>query len=87
MHEDSFSKLSERYFKSVPWPVPAVVAEHVEHDELFLIFYKELYYRHLYADMQPTLAQHIEAWDYYCGLSTAFLEDKMLGVALPPLWL
>jgi len=48
----SFNKLTDRFFKSSPWPEAETVAKVVHGDQLFLILYKELYYRHVYARVQ-----------------------------------
>lgn len=47
-------------------------------DEVFLLFYKELYYRHIYSRLQPTLAQRVEAWDNYCDLFN-FILSRFCG--------
>ena len=57
----TFPKLTEEYFKSSPWPDAEEVAPIVQEDQLFLILYKELYYRHIYARVQggPTIEQRL----------------------------
>ena len=59
LYENTFPKLTEEYFKSSPWPEAEEVAPIVQEDQLFLILYKELYYRHIYARVQggPTIEQ------------------------------
>jgi translation initiation factor 3 subunit L len=53
--------LTEEYFKSSPWPDAEEIAPVVQEDQLFLILYKELYYRHIYARVQggPTIEQRL----------------------------
>ncbi|EEB12467.1 eukaryotic translation initiation factor 3 subunit 6-interacting protein, putative [Pediculus humanus corporis] len=49
IYENSFPKLSLQYFENRPWPDEHEVAPLVDNDTNFLILYKELYYRHIYA--------------------------------------
>lgn len=37
-------------------------------DPLFLTLYKELYYRHIYAKLAPTVDQRFESYENYCDL-------------------
>ena len=37
-------------------------------DTIFQILYKELYYRHIYAKLQPTIEQRFESWQNYLDL-------------------
>ena len=46
--------------KSSPWPPAEAIAPLVNNDQQFLLLYKELYYRHIYSKLQPTLEQRIE---------------------------
>ncbi|XP_050771336.1 eukaryotic translation initiation factor 3 subunit L isoform X2 [Numenius arquata] len=49
IYENSWTKLTERFFKNTPWPEAEAIAPQVGNDAVFLILYKELYYRHIYA--------------------------------------
>uniref|UniRef100_A0A8B9Z3I0 Eukaryotic translation initiation factor 3 subunit L n=1 Tax=Buteo japonicus TaxID=224669 RepID=A0A8B9Z3I0_9AVES len=49
IYENSWTKLTERFFKNTPWPEAEAIASQVGNDAVFLILYKELYYRHIYA--------------------------------------
>jgi translation initiation factor 3 subunit L len=40
MYEISFPKLSERYFKSGPWPQVDLVSDLVDQDHVFCLLYK-----------------------------------------------
>merc|ERR1719291_338212 len=62
IYEKSFNKLTDRYYKSSPWPPAEAIAPLVNNDQQFLLLYKELYYRHIYSKLQPTLEQRIESW-------------------------
>jgi len=75
LYETTFNRYSERYFKTTSWPSPEIVAKYVDDDEVFLLFYKELYYRHIYSRLVPTLAQRLEAWENYCELFNFILSE------------
>jgi hypothetical protein len=40
MVEGSFQKLSERFYKSSPWPSVELIADVVDHDHVFCLLYK-----------------------------------------------
>jgi translation initiation factor 3 subunit L len=66
------------------------VAPIVGNDQLFLIFYKELYYRHIYARVQggPTLEQRFESYYNYCNLFNYILSaEGPVPLELPNQWL
>lgn len=86
MYEISFPKLSERYFKTTSWPPVEYIADLVEHDHVFCMLYKELYYRHLYAKTLPDLRQRCESWDNYCDLFGVILHGSV-NMVLPNTWL
>ena len=51
----SWTKLTERFFKNTPWPEAETIAPQVGNDAVFLILYKELYYRHIYAKVSVSI--------------------------------
>lgn len=54
----------------------------------FLLLYKELYYRHIYSKLQPTLEQRMESWLNYCDIFNLLLSvDTPLALELPNQWL
>ncbi|XP_034259212.1 eukaryotic translation initiation factor 3 subunit L isoform X2 [Pantherophis guttatus] len=59
-------------------------------DAVFLILYKELYYRHIYAKVSggPTLEQRFESYYNYCNLFNYILNaDGPAPLELPNQWL
>ncbi len=38
---------------------------------------QEMYYRHLYATVQPTLEQRCDSWDNYCALFNVILSSNI----------
>uniref|UniRef100_A0A7S3EEE9 Eukaryotic translation initiation factor 3 subunit L n=1 Tax=Rhodosorus marinus TaxID=101924 RepID=A0A7S3EEE9_9RHOD len=90
LYEDNFVKISERYFKNSAWPSADAVSYLVDHDEPFLLLYKELTFRHmytLYGKSQPSIREQANAWASYCDLFGAFLNGDMVGLDLPAAWL
>jgi len=88
IYENSFNKLTDRYYKTSPWPPAEAIAPLVDSDQQFLLLYKELYYRHIYSKLQPTLEQRIESWLNYCDIFNLLLEGKgPLSLQLPNQWL
>ena len=61
MYEKSFSAISERYFKASPWPAVEAVAKYADDDHVFCLLYKEMYFRHVYGKVTPTLEQRWRA--------------------------
>ena len=87
IYENSFNKLTDRYYKNSPWPPAEVISPLVDGDQQFLLLYKELYYRHVYAKLQPTLEQRFESWANYCDIFNLLLSDSPVALELPNQWL
>ncbi|CAH1793502.1 unnamed protein product [Owenia fusiformis] len=89
-YESGFNKLTDRFFKTTPWPEAEAVAPIVQNDHLFLILYKELYYRHIYARVPsgPTQEQRFESYYNYCNLFNYILNaEGPVPLELPNQWL
>eukprot|EP01018_Ginkgo_biloba_P001413 Gb_07559 [translate_table: standard] len=86
MYEGSFQKLSERMFKQSPWPSMEAIAPYVDNDHVFCLLYREMWFRHLYARLTPTLKQRFESWDNYCNLFQVILHG-VVNMQLPNQWL
>ncbi|XP_076921429.1 uncharacterized protein LOC143582833 [Bidens hawaiensis] len=86
MYESSFHTLSDRMFKDTPWPSVEAVAQYVDNDHVFCLLYREMWYRHLYAKLSPTLNQRIDSWDNYCSLFQVVLHG-VVNMQLPNQWL
>ncbi|KAF5743988.1 eukaryotic translation initiation factor 3 subunit L-like [Tripterygium wilfordii] len=86
MYETSFQNLSERLFKDTPWPSVDAVSVYVDNDHVFCLLYREMWYRHLYARLSPTLRQRIDSWDNYCSLFRVVLHG-VVNMQLPNQWL
>ncbi len=86
MYEGSFQKLSERLFKQSNWPAVEMIAPYVDNDHVFCLLYKEMWFRHLYARLQPTIEQRCDSWDNYCNLFQVILHGNV-NMQLPNQWL
>jgi translation initiation factor 3 subunit L len=89
-YENGFNKLTDKFFKNSPWPEAEEVAKVIHKDSLFLILYKELYYRHVYARVSggPNLDQRFESYFNYCALFNYILSAEVpVPLELPNQWL
>ena len=86
MYENSFQTLSDRMFKDTPWPSVDAIASYVDNDHVFCLLYREMWFRHLYARLQPTLKQRMDSWDNYCSLFQVVLHG-VVNMQLPNQWL
>lgn len=88
IYENEFSKLSERYFVEFPWPDAERIAPFVENDEVFLVLYKELRFRHIYAKHKPTIEHRFDSFQSYVDLFNLLLSpESPIDVELPNQWL
>ncbi|KAJ8979125.1 hypothetical protein NQ317_017968 [Molorchus minor] len=66
------------------------VAALVDSDPVFMILYKELYFRHIYARIQggPSLGQRFNSFYNYCDLFNYILSaEEPVPLELPDVWL
>eukprot|EP00842_Homolaphlyctis_polyrhiza_P000430 jgi/Hompol1/1388/HPOL_000059-RA len=81
-YENSFNKLTEKFYQKSPWPQAESISHLVGDDPAFLILYKELYYRHLYSKLQPSVEDRIGSYMNYCELFEFILSKTLLVVEL-----
>jgi len=90
LYEDTFNKLTDKFYKTQRWPAVERVKEDVSEEPLFLILYQELYYRHIFSRLQPTFEDRRRSWENYCKFLDLVIDDlssgEDLSVALPPQW-
>jgi len=89
VYETTWHKLTERLFKNEPWPPASAVSECVD-DEMFVMLYKELYYRHVYAKLKPSTEDRIASWNNYVELFEVVLDPSIEiqdRLSLPSSWL
>jgi len=95
LYDQEFNQLSDQCYKNKKWPHADVVAEQLGIDnpnnDLFIILYKDLYYRHIFLKTQPTFEHRRGSWENYCKLLSLFVTDmedgQTLSVGLPNQWL
>ncbi|VDK83300.1 unnamed protein product [Litomosoides sigmodontis] len=92
LYEHGFPDLTERYFQQRLWPNEEAVENIVGSDSrIFIILYKELYFRHVYTRMQrgPSLAHRFDSYQNYQELFCEILtpEKQPLSLQLPNVWL
>lgn len=87
-YEHEFNKWSDRFYKTSSWPTAESIAHLVDNNETFLTLYKELFFRHVYARLQPTIEDRVEGFNNYISLFNIFLaaENNEDTIELPALW-
>ncbi|XP_049874734.1 eukaryotic translation initiation factor 3 subunit L [Pectinophora gossypiella] len=90
LYENTFPKLTDQYFENTPWPDENEVAPIVDNDHVFMILYKELYYRDIYARVPggPKPEQRFHSFYNYCDLFNYILSaETPVPLELPDQWL
>eukprot|EP01116_Phalansterium_solitarium_P004945 TRINITY_DN16187_c0_g1_i1.p1 TRINITY_DN16187_c0_g1~~TRINITY_DN16187_c0_g1_i1.p1 ORF type:complete len:532 (-),score=91.29 TRINITY_DN16187_c0_g1_i1:120-1715(-) len=90
MYENSWTKITEKYFKQTEWPHPLDISYLVNDDPLFMVLYKEMYFRHIYANLSPSLEHRIASWNNYCDFFNFLLNapsPESINIALPNQWI
>jgi translation initiation factor 3 subunit L len=90
IYDTTWHKLTERYFKNSPWPPVSAISPLVQGDSAFLNLYQELYYRHMYAKLKPTLEDRVASWTNYMALFSLVLDPEIQleeRISLPSSWL
>ncbi|KAL1931987.1 hypothetical protein VTP01DRAFT_9043 [Rhizomucor pusillus] len=88
VYDSSFNKLTDKYYTKQPWPEAEVIAPLVNDDQVFLTLYRELYYRHIYGRLTPTLEHRFRSYENYCDLFNYILNsDGPVNLELPNQWL
>lgn len=86
LYEASFSKISARFFKASPWPSVHAISPLVDNDAIFCMLYSELYFRHVFSRLIPSLQQRVASWSNYSHLFSLVLNGS-LNLQLPNQWL
>lgn len=92
LYEDTFNKLTDKHYKGTKWPSAETVMDQVSNHPLFIIMYKELYYRHMLSrPIAVTFEDRKGSWENYCKLLDLIISDLQEGdnltVGLPPQWI
>ncbi|EJD07900.1 eukaryotic translation initiation factor 3 subunit 6 [Fomitiporia mediterranea MF3/22] len=87
-YESGWNKLTEKYYAKTEWPEAEVIAPLVNDDPIFLILYRELYYRHVYSRLQPDIDDRFHSYENSCELFNYLLNsDGPVSHELPDQWL
>ncbi|KAI9450582.1 eukaryotic translation initiation factor 3 subunit 6 [Russula earlei] len=88
-YDSGWNRLTEKYYAKTEWPEAEVIAPLVNDDQLFLILYRELYYRHVYSRLQPDIDDRFHSYENSCELFNYLLnsEEGPVPLQLPEQWL
>eukprot|EP00512_Aurantiochytrium_limacinum_P003559 CAMPEP_0171502312 /NCGR_PEP_ID=MMETSP0958-20121227/10097_1 /TAXON_ID=87120 /ORGANISM="Aurantiochytrium limacinum, Strain ATCCMYA-1381" /LENGTH=534 /DNA_ID=CAMNT_0012037331 /DNA_START=152 /DNA_END=1756 /DNA_ORIENTATION=+ len=82
-----WSSITSAYYKDIEWPRADEVAGLCDNDQTFLLFYNELYYRHIFVNCEPLIHHRFESWNNYRALFDKVLEnDELRGRMIPSEW-
>ncbi|XP_003748325.1 eukaryotic translation initiation factor 3 subunit L [Galendromus occidentalis] len=88
LYENSLTKLMDQYQNPLPPPDSEEMQQILEKDELFLIIYKELYYRQIYANGKPLLDDRFNSYYNYVDFFNYILSsNEPVTLELPNQWL
>ncbi|KAG5634029.1 hypothetical protein H0H81_003718, partial [Sphagnurus paluster] len=87
-YESGWNKYTEKFYSRTEWPEAEVIAPLVNDDPIFLILYRELYYRHVYSRLQPNIDDRFHSYENSCELFNYLLNsDDPVELELPEQWL
>lgn len=87
-YDGGWNKLTEKFYAKTEWPDPEIIAPLVNDDPLFLILYRELYYRHVYSRLSPDIDDRFHSYENSCELFNFLLNsDGPVPLELPDQWL
>ncbi|KAI7867649.1 RNA polymerase I-associated factor PAF67-domain-containing protein [Spinellus fusiger] len=88
IYDSSFNKLTDKFYTKQAWPDAESISSFVNDDQVFLTLYRELYYRHIYARLTPTLEHRFHSYENYCDLFNYILNSEgPVNLELPNPWL
>ncbi|KAG6816006.1 hypothetical protein H0H87_009498 [Tephrocybe sp. NHM501043] len=87
-YESGWNKYTEKFYSKSEWPEAEVIAPLVNDDPIFLILYRELYYRHVYSRLQPNIDDRFHSYENSCELFNYLLNSEgPVQLELPEQWL
>ncbi|KAJ7220494.1 eukaryotic translation initiation factor 3 subunit 6 [Mycena pura] len=87
-YESGWNKYTEKFYARTEWPEAEVIAPLVNDDPIFLILYRELYYRHVYSRLQPNIDDRFHSYENSCELFNYLLNSEgPVQLELPEQWL
>lgn len=73
-YESGWNRLTEKFYARTEWPEAETIAPLVNDDQIFLILYRELYYRHVYSRLQPNIDDRFHSYENSCELFNYLLS-------------
>ncbi|KAG9311394.1 RNA polymerase I-associated factor PAF67-domain-containing protein [Chiua virens] len=87
-YESGWNRLTEKFYAKTEWPEAEIIAPLVNDDQIFLVLYRELYYRHVYSRLQPNIDDRFHSYENSCELFNYLLNsDGPVSLSLPAQWL
>ncbi|KAL0070998.1 hypothetical protein AAF712_001556 [Marasmius tenuissimus] len=87
-YESGWNKYTEKFYARTEWPEAETIAPLVNDDPIFLILYRELYYRHVYSRLQPNIDDRLHSYENSCELFNYLLNSEgPVKLELPEQWL
>ncbi|KAL4080076.1 RNA polymerase I-associated factor PAF67-domain-containing protein [Scleroderma yunnanense] len=88
-YESGWNRLTEKFYARTEWPEAEIIAPLVNDDQIFLILYRELYYRHVYSRLQPDIDDRFHSYENSCELFNYLLNSDggPVTLSLPAQWL
>ncbi|ESK85275.1 eukaryotic translation initiation factor 3 subunit 6 [Moniliophthora roreri MCA 2997] len=87
-YESGWNKYTEKFYSRTEWPEAEIIAPLVNDDPIFLILYRELYYRHVYSRLQPNIDDRFHSYENSCELFNYLLNSEgPVQLELPEQWL
>ncbi|KAG9123478.1 hypothetical protein FRC07_014884 [Ceratobasidium sp. 392] len=87
-YDQGWNRLTEKFYSKTEWPEAELIAPLVNDDPIFLILYRELYYRHVYSKLQPEIDDRFHSYENSCELFNYLLNsDGPVQLELPDQWL
>ncbi|OCF60998.1 eukaryotic translation initiation factor 3 subunit L [Kwoniella mangroviensis CBS 10435] len=80
MYESGWNKLTQAHYSQNEWPEAELISPLVGNDQVFLTLYRELYFRHVYAKLQPTIDDRFQSYEN-------IYSDGPVPLDLPIQWL
>ncbi|KAG8997099.1 hypothetical protein FRB94_005307 [Tulasnella sp. JGI-2019a] len=87
-YESGWNRLTEKFYPKSEWPEAEIIAPLVDDDPIFLVLYRELYYRHVYSRLSPNVDDRFHSYENSCELFNYLLNsDGPVPLSLPDIWL
>jgi translation initiation factor 3 subunit L len=88
LYSSAFPRLTNEHYAQVEWPEVEVAQCLVDNNEVFGLFYRELYFRHIYSKLQPNIDDRFSSYENYCAIFNYILNsDGPVPIELPAQWL